>query len=83
MVKGEKGQEEVLSPFLIGMTKSDYGLEGLCEERNFNCLSGTKVSVERPTLLQISISLMKQSSVLEGERKNGEKSKKSLFRIKS
>ena len=68
MVKAEKEQEEILSPFLIGMTKSDYGLEGLCEESKFNCLAGTKVLVERPTLLQISISLMKQHSVLEGGR---------------
>lgn len=47
------------------MTKSSYGFEGVCLSEKLDGLAGMDVSVETPTLSQISVAVMKANTSLK------------------
>lgn len=65
LVKGEAGDAEAAKKILYTMTKSSYGFEGICLSENLEQLAGMDVSVETPTLSQISVAVMKANTSLK------------------
>lgn len=65
LVKGEAGDAEAAKRVLYTMTKSSYGFEGICLSENLEQLAGMDVSVETPTLSQISVAVMKANTSLK------------------
>lgn len=63
-VKGELQPESNAANVLIGYTQNTYGYEGLCLADDLDKLAGLDIAIERPSLSQISISIMKQCSSL-------------------
>lgn len=62
LVKGENQDYQSCKEYLIGVTKSNYGFEGLCLSENLNRLAGCGITCETPTLPQICIGIMKAHS---------------------
>ena len=58
-VKGESADAVAAGKILFTMTKSSYGFEGICLAENMDKLAGMDISVETPTLSQISVAVMK------------------------
>lgn len=65
LVKGEAGDAEAAKKILYTMTKSSYGFEGICLSEKLDQLAGMDVSVETPTLSQISVAVMKANTSLK------------------
>lgn len=65
LVKGEAGDAEAAGEILFTMTKSSYGFEGICLSEKLDRLAGMDVSVETPTLSQISVAVMKANTSLK------------------
>lgn len=63
-VKGEAGDAEAAEKILYTMSKSAYGFEGICLAENMDRLAGLDISVEMPTLSQISVAVMKANTKL-------------------
>lgn len=64
-VKGEAADADKAEKILFTMTKSPYGFEGICLAENMNKLAGMDISVETPTLSQISVAVMKANTNLK------------------
>ncbi|MCR5656471.1 MAG: ABC transporter ATP-binding protein [Butyrivibrio sp.] len=64
VVKGEKKDESFASRIISNLSSSSYGFEGICLSEDLDKLSGLDIAVERPTLSQISVHVMKQYSAL-------------------
>ena len=64
VVKGEKKDESYASKVISNLTASSFGFEGICLAEDLDKLSGLDIAVERPTLSQISVHVMKQYSAL-------------------
>lgn len=64
-VKGEKEDTEKAAQALFTITKNNYGFEGICLSEDIDKLAGLDITVERPTLSQIAVAVMKQSSRLK------------------
>ena len=65
LVKGEAVDAEAAKKILYTMTKSSYGFEGICLSDKLEQLAGMDVSVETPTLSQISVAVMKANTSLK------------------
>lgn len=64
-VKGESADAVAAGKILFTMTKSSYGFEGICLAENMEKLAGMDISVETPTLSQISVAVMKENTNLK------------------
>lgn len=64
-VKGEAADAEAAGKILYTMSKSNYGFEGICLAENMEKLAGMDISVETPTLSQISVAVMKANTSLK------------------
>lgn len=64
LVKGEKEDETAAARNLFSITASPYGFEGICLSSNLDKLAGMDVSMETPTLFQISVAVMKKFSAI-------------------
>jgi len=65
LVKGDSADYSKVSGKLIGATSSQYGFSGLCLAENLEAISGLKTVCETPTLHQICIGVMRQTSNLK------------------
>ncbi|MCM1193753.1 MAG: ABC transporter ATP-binding protein [Butyrivibrio sp.] len=65
LVKGEAGDAEAAKKILYTMSRSSYGFEGICLSEKLDGLAGMDVSVETPTLSQISVAVMKANTSLK------------------
>lgn len=69
LVKGDADTAAAAKEILYSFSGTgSYGYEGLCLARDADKLSGLSVSLETPTLTQISVAVMKQGSRLAGVR---------------
>lgn len=69
MVKGDADTAGAAKEILYSFSGTgSYGYEGLCLAADADKLSGLSVSLETPTLTQISVAVMKQGSHLAGVR---------------
>ncbi len=68
LVKGEAGDGEAAGKVLYTMSKSSYGFEGICLADKLDRLAGMDISVETPTLSQISVAVMKANTSLKLSR---------------
>lgn len=66
LVKGEPEFADQAEPVLFSVNRSKYGFEGICLAENLDRLTGCGVSVETPSLSQISVAIMKRYSSLSG-----------------
>ncbi|MCD8217864.1 MAG: ABC transporter ATP-binding protein [Clostridiales bacterium] len=64
LVKGEAEDVPGIRSALFSMTSGHYGFEGICLAENLDALTGYHVSVETPTLSQISVAVMQQYSAM-------------------
>jgi len=64
-VKGEAEDADAARKILFTMTKNAYGFEGICLAENMDKLAGMDISVETPTLSQISVAVMKANTSLK------------------
>ena len=64
LVKGEAADGERAREILFSMNRSAYGFEGICLAGNLDRLAGMDVSLETPTLSQISVAVMKANTSL-------------------
>ena len=65
-VKGNKADEEKAGKYMFDMTSGSYGFEGLCLSENADKLSGLDLVFESPTLMQITIGVMRANTKLSG-----------------
>ena len=65
LVKGESAHARTAEGILFSFQQNTYGFEGLCLADRVERLAGMDVSMERPTLSQISVAVMKKYSVLQ------------------
>lgn len=65
MVKGEAEDAEAAAKILYSISKNNYGFEGTCLAENLDKLAGMDVSMETPTLSQISVAVMKANTNLK------------------
>lgn len=65
LVKGEAADADTARGILYSMHNSNYGFEGICLSENLERLAGMDVSVETPTLSQISVAVMKANTSLK------------------
>lgn len=68
LVKGEAGDADAARKILFTMSKSSYGFEGICLADQMDRLAGMDISVETPTLSQISVAVMKANTSLKLSR---------------
>ncbi|WP_044957484.1 ATP-binding cassette domain-containing protein [Butyrivibrio sp. LC3010] len=64
VVKGEKQDESYASKIIQNISSNSFGFEGICLSDDLDKLSGMDIAVERPTLSQISVHVMKKYSIL-------------------
>lgn len=62
LVKGEKEDTEAAKKIMYSITTSPYGFEGVCLAEHMDKLAGMNISMEVPTLFQISVAVMKANS---------------------
>ena len=62
LVKGEKEDADAAKDILFSFSSSQYGFEGVCLSENLDKLAGMDITVERPSLYQISVAVMKAYS---------------------
>lgn len=65
MVKGETEDAEAAAKILFSISRNNYGFEGTCLAENLDKLAGMDVSMETPTLSQISVAVMKANTNLK------------------
>lgn len=65
LVKGEAGDAEAAKGILYTMHRSNYGFEGICLSKDLDRLAGMDISLETPTLSQISVAVMKANTSLK------------------
>lgn len=65
MVKGEAEDAEAAAKILFSISRNNYGFEGTCLAENLDKLAGMDVSMETPTLSQISVAVMKANTNLK------------------
>jgi len=68
LVKGNPEQSEKAKEILYTYSGSNYGFEGICLAKDLEKLAGMDVSMEIPTLHQISVAVMKYYTVLQRQR---------------
>ena len=61
-VKGELEDLAMAEKFMYSMTRNNYDYEGICLAEDMDKLAGLDVTVQTPTLSQISVAIMKKSS---------------------
>lgn len=64
LVKGEPEYADRAQASMFTMSRGRYGFEGICLAENLDSLAGCGVSVETPSLSQISVAIMKRYSRL-------------------
>ena len=62
MVKGDAEYIDQARKMMFSMSSNKYGLEGICLSENLDKLAGCNISVEMPTLSQISVAIMRNHS---------------------
>lgn len=62
VVKGELKDAEEAKKFLYTIGRNTYGFEGVCLSENLDRLAGMDVELERPSLSQICVAVMKANS---------------------
>lgn len=62
LVKGDKQNAESARKILFSTTVNPYGFEGICLSERLNEFAGMNISVETPSLYQISVAVMKVNS---------------------
>ena len=62
LVKGETEDIEAAKKVLYSISVNRYGFEGICLAQNLDKLAGCNISVEMPTLSQISVAIMRNHS---------------------
>ena len=65
MVKGEAKDAEAAKKILYSFTGNAYGFEGICLADRVDKLAGMDISLETPTLYQISVAVMKVNTNLK------------------
>ena len=65
LVKGEAAHARAAEAVMFSFQQNTYGFEGLCLADKVERLAGMDVSMERPTLSQISVAVMKKYSTLQ------------------
>lgn len=64
LVKGEKEDLEAARHALFQVSESNYGFEGICLAKDMEKLAGLRVSMEIPSLFQISVAVLKQYTAI-------------------
>lgn len=62
VVRGDAKDEATAKSVLFSITGGSFGFEGICLAEDLDKLAGLSVDVETPSLYQISVAVMKQSS---------------------
>ena len=62
VVKGELKDADGAEKILYTMSRNTYGFEGVCLSENLDRLAGMDVELERPSLSQICVAVMKANS---------------------
>lgn len=62
VVKGEAKDADGAAKILYTMSRNTYGFEGVCLSENLDRLAGMDVELERPSLSQICVAVMKANS---------------------
>lgn len=62
IVRGEKKDADKVKPWLLTMTESAYGFEGLCETEQIDRIRAFDVAEEIPDLSKLCVELMKSAS---------------------
>lgn len=62
VVKGEAKDADGAAKILYTMSRNTYGFEGVCLSENLDRLAGMDVGLERPSLSQICVAVMKANS---------------------
>ena len=62
VVKGEAKDADGAAKILYTMSRNTYGFEGVCLSENLDRLAGMDVELERPSLSQICVPVMKANS---------------------
>lgn len=65
LVKGEVKDGDAARRVLYSYSGSNYGFEGICLAENLEKLAGMDISVEMPSLSQISVAVMKANTSLK------------------
>ena len=65
LVRGEAVDADRAQDILYSFRQNSYGYEGLCRSENLDRLAGMDISIETPTLSQISVAVMKQYTGLK------------------
>lgn len=65
LVKGERADAERAKSILYSFSGNQYGFEGICLAENMDKLAGMDISVETPSLFQISVAVMKANTSLK------------------
>ena len=68
MVKGECKDLACASKILYSIHSNPYGYEGICLAEHLDQMAGCDISMETPTLSQISVAVMKHHKQQEGTR---------------
>lgn len=63
VVKGEAKDADGAAKILYTMSRNTYGFEGVCLSENLDRLAGMDVELERPSLSQICVAVMKLSLI--------------------
>ncbi|MCR4999744.1 MAG: ABC transporter ATP-binding protein [Lachnospiraceae bacterium] len=63
-VKGDAEDEAAVAPHLFDMSKGKYGFEGLVLAENIDKLAGYDLIRETPTLMQLSVGIMRANTKL-------------------
>ncbi|MCM1107383.1 MAG: ABC transporter ATP-binding protein [Blautia sp.] len=72
LVKGDAEYIEKARASMYSMSSNKFGFEGICKADKLDALAGCNVSVETPTLSQISVAVMKNYSLLvDAKRRRG------------
>ena len=62
VVKGDRKDADEAEKILYTMSRNTYGFEGVCLSENLDRLAGMDVELERPSLSQICVAVMKANS---------------------
>lgn len=65
LVKGEAKDVDAAGKILYSISSSPYGFEGICLAENIEKLAGMDVTMETPSLFQISVAVMKANTNLK------------------
>ena len=63
-VKGDAEDTDAAKPYLYDVTIGKYGFEGLCLSENLDKLAGMDLVQEEPTLMQLSVGIMRANTKL-------------------